>query len=148
MPKDKRFVLQNLLYSMGMQGCYVLCLMHIAKKRGASWENVVEGLLVSIHKGIVLQDFENKGKDTNCYVTDAPAFLKELTGKNFNVMKCTSVEGFEGKKDTDIVYCYQRATTKGNVTHFFTNDFDPYPTSETREKGTLLSTRIIQEIKK
>lgn len=146
MEKNKKYGLQYVLSVLGQNGCYALCLAYIARKCGASYNDIFEGLKTSIDHDAIYINPKDKDDPNNCYVMNAEKVLFNMTKKTFSVRKITKINGKPDPKRFFIIKCYSLKTTGGTKTHFCIEDFDPYPGSNTKTNGQLHSLRLVEKI--
>lgn len=147
MEKNKKYGLQYVLSVLGQNGCYILCLAYIARKCGASFNDIFEGLKISLDQEVIYINPRDKEDPNNCYVNNAEKVLFNMTKKIFSVKKVIEINGKLNPEKFFVIECYSLKTTNGTKTHFCMKDFDPYPNSNTKTRGQLHSLRLVEKIR-
>lgn len=133
--------IQNLCYSIGKQGCYVLCLCNVASEYLKKQVNVLEETCKAIKAGYITFNWCDWGANDNCYVKDAARFLQQMTGKKWAARH--DVAGYQAKKCEYVIRRYELTETGKVSGHFERDNFLPYHNSRISHFGKEVSTRVL-----
>lgn len=125
---------------IGAEGCYFCCLIRIAEKEANKTFDPC-----AVYSNAVLN---GNLEDKTCYVINPPAILQSMTGNKYTIIKTDNISYVP--KENEYIVRYYRYGSSG---HFVLADknntkveYDPYGVSQSVQKGTLHSLRIIKRV--
>lgn len=133
--------IQNLIYSLGGEGCYTLCLLDVAEEYLGHSVNILDVVNLAIYKGYIYYDWKNWKNPQNFYVEKPGMLLKLATGVDWMVLNEDAGRLPNGQNQY-IIRRYERKNTTKTYSHFSRDTFQPYLNNGTEKYGTEVSTRL------
>lgn len=130
--------LQDLIYAIGLQGCYAMSLVFVASDFLGKELDLLKSIYIGIKNGVILYNENNVKDNDNMYVKDAEKFLKLLTGKNWRVTKQS--KGYNIPNNCYAIHQF----SYNNLTHFEPVGITLIKNSNTRSLGVLAGYRICE----
>lgn len=125
---------------IGDSGCYFLSLVKVAETISKKNVDIFRTYANALANNWIQEDL---------YIVNPDRLLKNLTGKTCVTEKSTDLN-YKPKENEYLIGCYERKEVGRTFSHFVVLDskkkviYDPYGTSLTVKKGSLVSLRIIK----
>lgn len=122
---------------LGEEGCYFLCIVHLAEQLTNERIDAIAALLEALDRGFIKSD---------CTVLFAEDILRSLTGIIW--IKTHEESSYQVKGGQLEILRYERKTGAGTMVHFVVGDgngeieYDPLGSSRTVREGYLAGKRI------
>lgn len=133
--------IQNLIYSLGGEGCYTLCLLDVAEEYLGHPVNILDVVIRAINKGYIYYDWANWKNPQNFYVEKPTMLLKLATGVDWKVLH-EDPGRLPNSQNQYIIRRYERTNTTKVYSHFSRDTFQPYLNNGTEKHGVEVSTRL------
>lgn len=130
---------QNMIKSLGKNGCLVLCLIQIAENFLEERLNLFDAVEKLIAYGAVKYNDQDENDPNNFFVNNALQALFILTNQQWvvNIRK----DNFFNCDSKYSVFLYEWFNEKGRFTHFEMAHYKPILNSRTVKNGRLIESR-------
>lgn len=126
---------QRIFEILGKYGCYLFCIARIIEKISETPVDMEKLYVAAKDKGYIQED---------CFVKRPEMIVAMYLGGEWEVRH--DVADYKPQWNEYIVERWELKLTGVTKSHFVLPDWDPYGESETRQKGTRVSTRVFKRI--